>query len=701
MNFEIYYINFKNFELEDVEIQLQDLDTLSDPPGDTTRIDIEASDEALPPAVMESVNTDDNKTTSIKPKRLNIGFNSGEYDVDGVDEVVDVETFSDGGDDRYLVRLQIGDKFPFLGNMVLDDNSEPFQPRPNQVRLSAADGLNSLKNIELDDDGELPLGHYSIIDYIFMCLKDLHGIAGGIKVIMNLYEEDTDPVTSHAWIDTYVDALTFEKDVDSREDKFTVLQKILDAFGCFIAHDDAGWWIIRWDEYDVIGTSVLMHRCATFLEGGTFTGYTSVDLTKHIAHDQEAEYEGYFLSQNTAQRRFQAKAGEVRHIYKLQQPKEVPCNAKFTRGELDILVFPNAYIPECWTLRRGWPGDYEATTITMRIAVEYDANDYEIERYLYLTPTSGTGVDDPPEYAECEPIEMHEKDKFELSINWKLSTFTPGAFASQHSLMRVRLHGDDGSDWLLGNENINDDTTPLKWWDTTNFTANLSAGDRDIDTTLIEEQEWQSIDLGESPPLPVDGKVYIMLEQFNQTNSANDNMTIHYSDLRFTYYPYINGTYHSIESQEVKVTADNGSRRTIEHEMFISDSPKKLLKGALKKFDGSNYVLTGNWNFYNELLGLTDQRLAKFVVFAWWNQFRKTRTVIESDIQGINNDESVPGLIHRWKIHHASEGDKQFMLTSFRNMNLRTCGWLGVFVEMSDLDGDRNYDDTFSFKYIQ
>ena len=44
--------------------------------------------------------------------------------------------------------------------------------------------------------------------------------------------------------------------------------------------------------------------------------------------------------------------------------------------------------------------------------------------------------------------------------------------------------------------------------------------------------------------------------------------------------------------------------------------------------------------------------------------------------------------------------DKYFMLTSIPEMNFRTCGWRGLFVETSDSEGDRIYDDTYTFKYV-
>lgn len=701
MDFVIYYIRFKNVEGQDIEVQLQDFDTYEDPPSGTINVILDGAENAV---VLDTVESDDDVTKPIIAKRLSCGFNSGEYSEDK-----DVETFSDGDDGRFLTRLGTGSgplAIPFLGNLVLDDNQEAFQPKPNPVQLRAGEGLGSLKDIPLrESDGDVPVGHYRIIDYIYLCLRNLMP-SQDLHVAMNLFELDTDPDTSHAFIDIFLDARTFETDVNERDDCFTVLTKILDAFGCFICYYSDGWYIIRWDEYDDINDGTTILRFANFIDDGdsyVFQNYTERNVDKIIAHDQDPLYEGYRLSQDNALRRFQRRAGSIKHFYRLEQPKEVPCNSSFLRGTVDDDVLPlKTYDPDCWTLRRGVPGAYNSTSIEMKIAVHFDANDYEDDRYLYLTPEgthSGSSTDQT--YAESEGIDVRAKGKFEASVNWRLES--DADFGANYNIMRIYLKGNDGSHWLLGNTTISDPTTPYKWWNTSNFTLNTGAGGIDIDFTLIEETEWQTQEIPESPEIPVDGKIYIWLHQINQTVISEDNQTINYADLRFTYFAYINGTYHKITAQENKVTGDNDSRKHIEHEMFIGDSPEPLFKGALKKFDGTNYVLTETWNYYNDTGVLSNTRLGKHIVFQWWNQFRKTRTVIETDIQGLKTDDAdgIPGLIHRWKIIHGGQEDKYFRLPSFRGMDFYLCGWNGVFVEMSSGDGDKDYDSEWTFKYIQ
>ena len=650
------------------------------------------------PCVLSSLG-DDDKTTSIKGKKMVIEFLS--------DEFTDVSNFSDGYDGRFPVEASIEyvlstQDVILRGSLLVDDNSEAFQPKPNIVTLTTTDGLGLLKDIELSDAGSLPIGHYSIMQYIMMCLSDIPNVLD-IYVVMNIFEEDSDDTASHTFADIFLDALTFEKDVDSREDKYTVLTKILDAFGCFISYENTGWWIVRWDEYDRIGTSVLTHRAAKYSSVGSFVSYELVDLTKVIAHDQDAEYEGYFLSQDTAVRRFQRKAKKVVHTYNFQQPREVPCNVKFTRGDVIDDVLPlKTYEVECWTTSRGFGANETAPNVDAEIWVRYNANDNEDERYLVITYP--LVVDTEFNYVKSEGIPIEEKDKFNFSFDYSAETDNAIDGPASIGISCVVLYGDDSSVWVLG-DNATSPTDAVPEWKLSNadLSVNFDYYQWFFDSSSGSEDytEFRNYSI-ESPPAPVSGNVVIHFFAANQLASAIDTFFIRYNNVQFEYIPFINGTYGTITGQEVSVSTDELGR-TIEHEMFISDSPRRLYKGALKKFDGSNYVLTENWNDFNVGLTLQDSLLSKHTVFQWWNQFRKTRTVIETDVQGIKSDTEGgrPGLIHRYKIIHGDQEDKYFMMTRLGMLNIMTCGWQGVFVETSDMDGDRNYDDTYSFKFIQ
>ncbi len=200
--------------------------------------------------------------------------------------------------------------------------------------------------------------------------------------------------------------------------------------------------------------------------------------------------------------------------------------------------------------------------------------------------------------------------------------------------------------------------------------------------------------------MPQGGYITIVL---GQTYRA-DEFETHFSNLKVELIPLINGVYGQVTGQQTQVgyTGD----RILEKEMFIGESPHPIFKGALKKFAGPGWVLTETWQNFNDIFVLSDigGTLARFIGYQWYNTFRLTRTVIESDIQGLTDN--IPSQINRWMIKHGNQENKYFMLTSIREMNFGNCGWQGVFVETSYSAGDRSYagatDPTFlNFKYIR
>jgi len=776
-----YRLDIVNFEQQAVRVDITAprdaaVDEFIDP-------FLTGSDNAI---ILESVDTDDDKTKVIKGRRLTCGFLSTDEIPGAVTTLANnADTFSDGDEDDYMVQLNISSgpgTIPFNGSLVLDDNTEAFQPTPNPVRLFASEGLGSLKDLPLrESDNDVPVGHFRLIDYIYLCLNR---ISSGYDtyIAMNLYEKsrfrklsanfnvtstdkfritydqlgfltvgDTIEITgstlgnngsytiigitvngttsidiqvststftfettevwifisnNHTFWDIMLDATTFETDVNERDDCLTVLNKILDSFGCFMAFTDTGsaygWYIIRWDEYDQITTGTSILKFAKFRFDSLFLGYVDIDVDKIIAHDQDALYEGYRLSMDNAVKRFQRRWKSIAHIYKFEQPREVPCNVNLLRGTVDDDVLPlKTYIPDCWDLHNEFGASEVSPTSDLRIWVRFDDNDNESERYLVMTPSPSSG---DLNYAKSQAIEIIEKDKFEFSFDYSADSDNATNGPASIFIGAIVLYGDDSSVWILG-DNATSPTDAVPEWKLSNVDLSVN---RDLyqwffsSTSGAEDYtEFKNYSI-EAPPAPTTGKVYIHLFAANQLGGIDD-FAIRYNNIKFTYLPLINGTYGTISGQESKVIGTSNSRKNIEHEMFLGESGKKLLKGSLKKFDGTNYVLTETWNYYHDPTVLTDSKLAKHIVYQWWNQYRKTRTVIETDIQGLaaNDVIDIPSMVNRWKIIHGGQEVKKFMLTSFRNMNFSNCGWNGVFVETSDADGDRNYDDEFSFKYIQ
>ena len=694
MPFTTRYIDWKNFELKDLRIELK---RLQSEPEDTL-IEMQGAD---PVAILETVDQDEDKTKSVRGRALSIIFNSDVSDPFNPDTA---EVFAEDDVDWQGRIIMDDGSIPFIGNLIKDDITEAFQPRPNPVQLICGDGFGALKQIELtESDGDIPRGHYRIIDYIYLCLRHINYDELPMFVAFNLYELDTDPVTSHAFIDTYLEALTFETDVNKRDDCYTVLEKILDALGCFITFDNSAYYIIRWDEWDDSTGSVTTLRFAEFAFDGlsTFGGYSLVDVDRNIASDQSPDYEGHYLSFDSAQRRFQHKYSTIRHIYKFEQPKEVPCNSAFLRGELSVTqpVDPlkKNYDYECWTMNRGLPPI--ANDGTSYIRVEYDSINVESDRFvLFEVQPSSTG----DYYIESQDIPVQQFDRLKISCDIKHDgQVETAATGFSYLVMIVKLYGDDNTFYRLDGGTLVRDGGH---WD--EFDSDFNVGPNgnierifngEDDDTIYSNVTLQNVQY--SQPMPKSGKIRILLCQ----TKKSDEFETHISNLKVTLIPLIDGAYETVVGQQTQVGYTGN--RVIEKQFYIGESPHPIYKGALKKFDG-NYVLTESWQNFNDIFVLSDigGTLSRFIGYQWYNTYRLTRTVIESNVQGLTD--SIPSLINRWFIKHGDQDNKYFMLTSIREMNFGNCGWVGVFVETSYSAGDRLYsgatDPTFlSFKFIR
>jgi hypothetical protein len=144
----------------------------------------------------------------------------------------------------------------------------------------------------------------------------------------------------------------------------------------------------------------------------------------------------------------------------------------------------------------------------------------------------------------------------------------------------------------------------------------------------------------------------------------------------------------------------------------VSDSPSKLLKGAMYVLSNSVYYLTSV--FYDSHLTSTpsssDLHTYGYIQsFSVWNQFRGNDDPLTSRGRGINIfsghcfglGTDWPDLIHKYSDtdSHPQTDDRDFMLLSF-NQDWRTCIWNGVFIEVNNSAIGKLYSDDHEFKYI-
>ena len=407
---------------------------------------------------------------------------------------------------------------------------------------------------------------------------DNSGLVSQISIDATIVSEVAPSVTFndessevHFYDGVYIDAKTFESEIGECEDCYTVIEKILGK-DCYITQYNGEWWIERLTELDDSGLYI-----ANFDADGAFGSVTlSTDYNKSIG-----VVEDFYMALADMLLQADRPHGVGKLTYNYNYPLEVPCNVDFSRGDF-IADLPDetiegetfsakSYEIDCWFLKRGIGSSSTTPTCSAYIKRLFNVLDYEVDRYAVLTvPSSSTP---PLNYIESEGIELTKKDRFNVNINYAWSSNASGGGVYTQQVAAIRLEGKDGTYWTMDDDGewFQSDAT----WATNFKTLQDSWAVNDVDESEFRTKSAESKDL------PTTGSVYIMLISLNQNSNSVDDYDI-YFNIDFNYIPYINGSYQKYSGQYHKIIREPESYLAkIEDEVYVSDSPKPLLKGGM------------------------------------------------------------------------------------------------------------------------
>ena len=507
----------------------------------------------------------------------------------------------------------------------------------------------------------------------------------------------TDQATGHLYDKIHLDAKTFEAEIGECEDCRAVLEKILDK-NCFLTQYKGEWWIISPDEIND-----LLYYIAEYDEDGAYVSTGSgVSMAKEIGVGGIAHWiERSQLTEYDRPLKF------TKHSYRYEYPKEIPCNVDFSKGDElpGGTSTEKTYEVDCWTIKRGYPTSPQTTTLTPYSKRIFNNKGYEEERYLVIEDATTFTY---KEYLESEAIEIDAKDKFDISFDWRLESTTGFGNQSVH-LLQVLLHGDDGKYYFLGGDGTADDPVFIpgesvhKWYDTSNFTANTAAGEIFFTWGLVEELEWNSF-TWEAPPAPVAGKVYIWLHNFKQGASSNYDKNLNYSNISFSYYPYINGGYRKYSGQYSKAErVAAGYSANLDEDVSVSDSPKPILKGGMFAEHSGVYPLQPvYWSSQQWALSEpnSDDYFQPFEyhrVNGTYNQNNYCIRYFSGSLNGLTDE--WPDMVHNYQMIDADvdSADRYFMMIEMEQ-DWHKGRWRAKFAETYNTDG--KVFPPFEFKYI-
>ncbi len=643
-------------------------------------------DMAENPVGISIIDNDENKFSPIRAKRAEIVVHTSPE--------VNITTFSGGGDNDYYVEISVNgeENIVFSGWLSISDLRQVFQDHPNELILTATDGIGFLKDIPFSDLGFV--NENKLIDYIYECLLQT-GLDLNLICEFNVREIDSvDVEDGHFYNTMYVNAFTFEGD-----SCFDVLEKILKQY-CELSQQKNKWFIRAIDEIEN-GTRYFTE----FADGAWYRNFTA-SYNKQIGSDNSL-YTLAFMNDD-AQVSLLRPCKYVQHIFRFETPDELPCNNNFERGNFIGQPDPTGepewttYELDCWTLKSGAPPFGVNNNEAFISRKEYD-DPTENERYAEITFPTYVGGN--ASFIESQPMYVNKDDKFTFNYDFRWSSdFNDGTI--NIIMCSVRLEADNGAIYFLAEDGewyLSDAT-----W-STNYKLLVQSWDSDT----VDETEWRSLDYGGSDPgkIPLSGKLYFMIHWENVSDLQGISLNI--KDFTFDYLPYINKSYTFYNGQSHKTEQAGGYKASIEEDIYITDSPSRLFKGTLMKLSGGEFVLTEG--FYNAAVFPTGEPAAEFIKpfgemqnLAVWNQINRTFSFFEGTIDGIDTNKTdgdglidMPDLIHTFEIKDSdgTTNNKKFMLLHY-DQDLFNCENEVVLAEVYDTTRSKTYTG-HEFKYTE
>lgn len=530
----------------------------------------------------------------------------------------DAETFDDfivTTPDEWKIIAIDDDQVVFVGFLTPGEGRADFQDKPYDISLSAVDGLGLLKGVPLTKDDETNFaGVNLIIDYVLAILNKT-GLGLNLRLFSNIVEESMQDRTQNEQADTFnqtgLHARTFLKNPITFYDCYTCLERILSEY--FTVYQWHGRWVIlRIGELQENVGAKIWHT-----EYNSAGAIVEVDQNMYnpaavgrdrMIHPVEVSQ---FIGSN-----FSVKSS--RYTYNYGVWPELPTNNKFEKGTefetgdqpddqdfdgdgdtTEIIGIYKKYTIDNWQQGRINIFDLPNPTLTpiskkyYRRSI-YNAFGEEIERAIVCE--TDDLVTDNQFWLRSEAVPVSFGDK--IRIGWQkrydenfVGDLTAAVVGAAY------IVSDDGSkvaslstgglnavagQWIIVEPPIVPDLGLFS-----RLIMSYSSGQN--------SKEWNSLTV-DSFSIPFSGTMYIT--HACEPNPATVGARQYWKDFSFEYYPYIAGGFVPVKADYAQTSQDANYKDTIDDEVFISDSPKKVFQGALYR-ENLTDLTTPTWKRYS------------------------------------------------------------------------------------------------------
>lgn len=614
------------------------------------------------PFLLGEFNTDENWFKPTRPLEATINILTNVSGVSMEDFLVDDDT-------GITVYFDFGVWGNYWIGWVLQDNfQEVWQDTYHVLTIKASDGIGKLADIPLtDNSGNELIGTFTPYQFIQYAMYKTPQTFINSRIINNLFNTSMTSGANYMPLDQcYIDAKTFQKQVDDYDDSLTTLNKINTAFNQTVFFYKNRWHIVRLEE--------LYASTLTNLSGFTNSLAGRTSFSKRF--DAEVSSTSPIKQISADMLRYIVRKTKTDTIsFTYEQFNEVLCNESFSRGALTS-TSPTLiqYQLDQWLREFGSIGSPTNASTGFGKNQEYDANGQLSDNYAYVDSQLSSLC-----WLRSCSVNVLRNEKIKLTFDHKYQVGFSGTAVQPVAI--VMLYG------VTNNYTLDDDGS----WNLSNASWTTNIKQLQIfynGTTGLIPTDYQTLDI-DAAPLPEDG--YINLLLLAPDSSLAGTNSKRFNNLKFDVINPFNGYNNkSITGIKSIYTKSIDVRNNFEDEIFADDAFSRIYKGTILKTDQITPT-TKTWfrqRFNSESFGFRRQNDT-----AHWEHNRFNRNKIDCNFFGLTWDDGGTtepiGLINTI-VFPTDDPAKVYGILNLKEIDFSNSTWNATLIEIFDEDKDQD-----------
>ena len=581
---------------------------------------------------------------------------------------VDTTDFLITSDTQYKIKIYVNNTVEWVGWLDNDYITEEFLDTPVIIELSASDGLSLAKSIDLSDfSGGQLWGLYRVKEFIAYAL-DKTGLGLDFYSFINMFPVGFSRTSSDndAFFYSYITSHTFLRGPREFDDAYTVLSKIMQAFGCNLFQARGAWYIIQTND-----------RIANDLDGNRRNAsgtYQENHLNQSFAIDIGLN-EVTKLINADALTSWEKEFKETVIKYSFKMPPIFFRNWDLIDGTFSSPLSTSSRIVYSLDV---WPnvdpifGTFYGLGSAAYIGVEIDTTtSAELTRYLLFYEDNDINNDNA---RTTTPYPVNANDIISLSYSRREKN---DGFVTGNSWVFITIKAFNGDFYTLN---------PSGQW-----ALNARRRIGPVYSNAEDRRFWKDFNI-ESQPIPVNGELIITFTSLGHSvTSLNE---VHYKDLSVEIKTYFNQML-EVDGYEYKNSQVNELKNLYDNEIFVSKSDNIGTQGAILT---STFGQLPSWK-YSGANDNTAVPFAQYIARGYWRAMYRNFQRIEGRLYDLYQGSRLLSLLNT--VEFSAITNKEFMITTL-NIDLRNESAEFTMVELRNTANSNDFTETGTeaFKYL-